>query len=192
MRSKELVKLERSNRRKFTLALLLLLLNGATSRLDLFLLAGVLGADVEKLIMEMHLAAEELADEDFSDPNEAPSLSIERQRQIRVAARKLVLAVAVSQEVLPAAEFKPSLQAAIEEQAARIARITETETFTAYNAKVLANSEGLKCRYEWNSTLDKMTCSQCASLNGRTWNNISDVPSCPQHIRCRCHLRVIQ
>ena len=39
----------------------------------------------------------------------------------------------------------------------------------------------------WDATLDKRTCSDCASMDGKVFKN-DEAPKCPAHILCRCSL----
>ncbi len=47
-------------------------------------------------------------------------------------------------------------------------------------------NESLFSGYEWCATLDNRTCKVCASLDGKVFATLEQVPIIPRHARCRC------
>lgn len=84
---------------------------------------------------------------------------------------------------------------------AKLERIIVTESSEAFNAGVtqaareVANETGLKLWREWDATLDKHTCSVCASLHGSKVRVSESFPGGAEpgavHPRCRCTVLIV-
>lgn len=190
-RHKRLLKVEKQNKKKLSAALALLFLRVKSPNTLLFQVPFIVTA-IRREIASLHGPARELANRDTASITDAVSTeSTTNDLLIASAAMGLVsTVVARTQVAISEGEgFRDAIETALEASEARAGRIATTETFTAYNTQWRANLEGEKGEWVWDALLDKRTCSRCASLQGRRWKLLSDVPACPVHANCRCIVR---
>lgn len=63
---------------------------------------------------------------------------------------------------------------------------TETARVQTQAGDDMARDTGIE-QQMWSATLESQTCSECASLDGKTFS-IDEAPDCPDHPECRCCL----
>lgn len=79
----------------------------------------------------------------------------------------------------------------------RLKRIARSEVWQAWNAERRAAAEVAEQRGEvvehiWNAELDGRACLECATLDGRTYASVDDVPEWPPlHPNCRCYVETV-
>lgn len=189
-RHKRLLKLEKKGKRALEAALLAILLKGSpATNFQLMLKVAVMTRTMLAAIQDIHRGAEDIANRQTLEDDQEPSeviLEPKRTKQVVTAAKSLVLAVIAVAAVRLREGDEDALEGAVEAVGGRIDRIATTETFAAYSAQVLANTQDTPGEWVWDAILDKRTCPTCDGLHGTTWTKQSDVPACPAHARCRC------
>ncbi len=188
---KRLLDLERRNKRTIEAILGYLLLGNRKApktRFQLLLQVPGLQRKVRQAILDLHPAAQELANEDADQEDADPFLDPERIPLVTKAASSLVLAVVAFSAVRAqeGQDFPEALEGALEDVTPRVTRIATSETFAAYADQLLANTQDQPGEWVWDALLDRRTCPHCEALNGTIWTRQVDVPACPAHVRCRC------
>jgi SPP1 gp7 family putative phage head morphogenesis protein len=184
---KKLTKQQKQNREVLAVALAALFL-GVSSPLRMMMQAPVLAASFQKRIASLHASAQELANGET--PETVPVETVDPLLTMAAAMGVVSTVIGTTQVLTQAGKgFQDAVSGALEAVGPRLNTIATTETFGAFSKQVRANTAESEGVWSWDATLDRRTCPRCASLHGKTWDRLGDVPSIPAHINCRCFLK---
>jgi SPP1 gp7 family putative phage head morphogenesis protein len=192
-RHKQLLKLERDNKKEITAAILYLLLKRSPStRLQLMAAVPSLTKTIRKAVEELQQRSRRQATADSLEEGEEPvedPPTKARETLVAKAARGIAIALVTYTALRTDEEpFQQALDGALDDIDPRVRRLATTETFTAYNSQWRANLQDSPGEFVWDAILDKRTCPRCEALHGKSWPTVSAAPACPAHVSCRCIL----
>jgi SPP1 gp7 family putative phage head morphogenesis protein len=192
---KDLLKLEKENKKKFALACLAALLAFKTTR---SVSVAAVAAPIARQLRWTHARAGELAAAHLPAKAAQQTKREEHLEELAVDAAAGALAATLVRSVLVKMaldEEKTLVEAAREaarENLSSITRTADTELYGAYNDAYASRAKNSGGDLLWVAILDKHTCDNCDEMDGQTAPASEGFKvNPPLHPRCRCTIDLI-